>query len=103
MKLYTKTHLWLEERADGSLSVGITARGDHELNGICYVGVEDNELVVESTKTCMTVKPPVEGQLVCNYAPSTKIWDDNAPVAFYLPGWKLDSSQTLSEEQYKAL
>lgn len=70
---YTKTHEWLRQEADGSVSVGITDHAQQALGDIVFLelpepgrNVEAGEecAVVESVKAASDIYAPVSGEVI---------------------------------------
>lgn len=99
MRLYTRTHLWLEpDPVSGRLRVGITARGDDAMGGIVYLDVDEgaNSITVEGRKTVLELEPPVRGTIDETNTPD---WCEGVPVVSYAPGWEL-TGETMTQEEY---
>ncbi|HEX2863876.1 MAG TPA: glycine cleavage system protein GcvH [Deinococcales bacterium] len=70
---YTKTHEWLRQEADGTVTVGITDFAQEQLGDIVYVelpaigkALEPGKAaaVVESVKTASDIYTPVAGEVI---------------------------------------
>jgi glycine cleavage system H protein len=70
---YTKTHEWLKQEADGSVSVGITFHAQEALGDIVFLELPDAGrtvksgeecAVVESVKAASDIYAPIAGEVV---------------------------------------
>ena len=70
---YTKSHEWIADNGDGTVTVGITAVAAEQLGDLVYVDLPQvgarvaraaNCAVVESTKAAADVYAPVSGEVV---------------------------------------
>lgn len=70
---YTKTHEWVRQEADGSLTVGITDHAQDLLGDIVFLDLPENGrtlaigedcAVVESVKAASDIYSPVSGEVV---------------------------------------
>lgn len=70
---YTRSHEWVRQEADGTLTVGITFHAQDALGELVYVELpevgrhldaEEACIVVESTKAASDVYAPVAGEVV---------------------------------------
>ena len=70
---YTKTHEWLKQEADGSVSVGITFHAQEALGDIVFLELPDAGrtvkageecAVVESVKAASDIYAPITGEVV---------------------------------------
>jgi glycine cleavage system H protein len=70
---YTKTHEWLKQDADGSVSVGITFHAQEALGDIVFLELPDAGrtvkageecAVVESVKAASDIYAPIAGEVV---------------------------------------
>jgi glycine cleavage system H protein len=70
---YTKTHEWLKQEADGSVSVGITFHAQEALGDIVFLELPDTGrtvkageecAVVESVKAASDIYAPIAGEVV---------------------------------------
>ncbi|HVV68625.1 MAG TPA: glycine cleavage system protein GcvH [Gammaproteobacteria bacterium] len=70
---YTKSHEWVREESDGTVTIGITHHAQELLGDIVYVELpelqknfknEESIVVVESVKAAADVYAPVTGQIV---------------------------------------
>ncbi len=53
---YTKSHEWLRQNADGSVTVGITDHAQHALGDIVYAETPDRGRVLEAGDACAVVE-----------------------------------------------
>lgn len=74
---YTRSHEWLREEADGSVTVGISDHAQDALGDLVFVetpeagrGVKAGEAcaVVESVKAASDVYSPVDGEIIAGNA-----------------------------------
>ena len=103
MRYYTKEHVWLEpDETTGVLKVGITMRGNDELDGITYVQPVDGILDVESVKIYREVPLPVTGvqRGEIYAAPSNTGWDPERVLCTFDPGYTLDMSKCMTSAEY---
>ena len=82
---YTKSHEWIRQEADGSVTIGITDHAQELLGDLVFVelpevgsdiNAEDAVCVVESVKAASDVYMPISGEIievneVLNDAPET--------------------------------
>jgi len=70
---YTKTHEWVRDNGDGTLTVGITDHAQEALGDIVFVEVPENGrrvaaeeacAVVESVKAASDIYSPIAGEIV---------------------------------------
>ena len=70
---YTKTHEWVKQDADGTLTVGITDHAQHLLGDMVFIELPDagsafntgdDCAVVESVKAASDVYCPVSGEII---------------------------------------
>lgn len=70
---YTKTHEWVRQNDDGSISVGITDHAQELLGDIVFVEIPEIEVtfntgddcaVVESVKAASDIYSPVAGEII---------------------------------------
>jgi len=70
---YTKTHEWLRDNGDGTVTVGITDHAQELLGDVVYVelpeveselAAEENCGVIESVKAASDMYAPIEGEVV---------------------------------------
>jgi glycine cleavage system H protein len=70
---YTKTHEWLKQEADGSVSIGITFHAQEALGDIVFLELPDAGrtvkageecAVVESVKAASDIYAPIAGEVV---------------------------------------
>ena len=54
--LYTKTHEWLRQENDGSVTVGITDYAQHELGDVVYIELPEKNSKVEKQKPFVTIE-----------------------------------------------
>jgi len=54
--LYTKTHEWLRQENDGSVTVGITDYAQHELGDVVYIELPEKNSKVEKQKPFGTIE-----------------------------------------------
>lgn len=71
--LYARTHEWVRNEGDGSVTVGITDHAQHLLGELVYVELPevgdnldagDDSAVVESVKTASDVYAPMSGEVI---------------------------------------
>ena len=70
---YTKTHEWLRDNGDGTVTVGITDHAQELLGDVVYVelpeveselAAEENCGVIESVKAASDMYAPIDGEVV---------------------------------------
>lgn len=70
---YTKTHEWIKQDADGTLTIGITDHAQSLLGDLVFIEVPeaettfqegDDSAVVESVKAASDVYSPVDGEVI---------------------------------------
>lgn len=92
---YTKSHEWIREHADGTVTVGITDHAQEALGDIVFVevpetgrAVEANEAcaVVESVKAASDIYAPLAGEVI---AANVQLTDtpDAINTSPYDAGW----------------
>ncbi|HIO91352.1 MAG TPA: glycine cleavage system protein GcvH [Leucothrix mucor] len=107
--LYTKSHEWIRDNKDGTVTIGITDHAQELLGDIVYVelpedgssfGAEDNCGVIESVKAASDFFSPLGGEVVA----VNELLDDSPELVNSEPygdGWimslKLDSADDLKE------
>ncbi len=106
---YTKSHEWIRDNGDGTVTIGITDHAQEQLGDIVYVEMpemdtelnqEDPAGVVESVKAASDIYAPLPGTVV---AVNEKLDDEPEMVNSdpYQDGWiyslKLDSADDLNE------
>ena len=106
---YTKSHEWIRDNGDGTVTIGITDHAQEQLGDIVYVELpeldtelnqEDPAGVVESVKAASDIYAPLPGTVV---AVNEKLDDEPEMVNSdpYQDGWiyslKLDSEDDLKE------
>lgn len=105
MRWYTEKHVWLEEKDDGTMDVGITSQGDDLMGGIQYAAVEDGKLVVESTKAYEVLDLPVKGLLhektVQSPVPAMHSgWDEELSIGWFESGYDIDREKVMDRKAY---
>ena len=105
MKWYTEKHLWLEEKDDGTLEVGITSQGDDLMGGIQYAGVADGMIEVESVKSYEQIEVPVTGVLhgieAVHMVPALNDhWDESKVIGWYDRGYVVDAAKVMDRKAY---
>ncbi|MGQ0697607.1 MAG: glycine cleavage system protein GcvH [Panacagrimonas sp.] len=72
---YAKSHEWVRQEADGTVTVGITDHAQHALGDLVFVEVPkvgrklsagDSCAVVESVKAASDVYAPIAGEVIAN-------------------------------------
>ncbi len=117
--LYTRTHEWVHNNGDGTVTVGITDHAQDLLGDMVFIELpeigttvdrEEEVVVVESVKAASDVYAPVGGEIVAVNERLT-----NAPELVnkdaYDDGWmmkirvedKLDLDELLSSQDYQEL
>lgn len=106
---YTKSHEWVRDNGDGTVTIGITDHAQEQLGDIVYVEMpemdtelnqEDPAGVVESVKAASDIYAPLPGTVV---AVNEKLDDEPEMVNSdpFQDGWiyslKLDSTDDLNE------
>ena len=106
---YTKSHEWVRDNGDGTVTIGITDHAQEQLGDIVYVELpemdtelnqEDPAGVVESVKAASDIYAPLPGTVV---AVNEKLDDEPEMVNSdpFQDGWiyslKLDSADDLNE------
>ncbi|MBK1718033.1 glycine cleavage system protein GcvH [Thiocystis violacea] len=92
---YTKTHEWVKENGDGTLTIGITDHAQEALGDIVFVEVPENGrqvdadeacAVVESVKAASDIYSPLAGEIVEGNATLTDT-PDAINTSPYEEGW----------------
>ena len=114
---YTKTHEWLRQETDGSITVGITDHAQAQLGDLVYVELPppgaqltagDACAVVESVKAAADVYAPLTGAVAATNEVLTSA-PEQVNLDPYGIGWLLRVSaaampaDTLDAEAYRAL
>ncbi len=78
---YTKTHEWVRQESDGTLTVGITDHAQQQLGDVVFVdmpaagrsfGKGEECGVIESVKAAADIYAPVAGEIVASNAALTE-------------------------------
>ena len=92
---YTKTHEWVRDNGDGTVTVGITDHAQEALGDIVFVEVpesgrrvaaEDACAVVESVKAASDIYSPLAGEIVAGNAALAET-PDAINTSPYADGW----------------
>ena len=92
---YTKTHEWVRDNGDGTVTVGITDHAQEALGDIVFVEVPENGrtvaaeeacAVVESVKAASDIYSPLAGEIVAGNAALADT-PDAINTSPYADGW----------------
>ncbi|MBK1724338.1 glycine cleavage system protein GcvH [Thiocystis violacea] len=92
---YTKTHEWVKDNGDGTLTVGITDHAQEALGDIVFVeppevgraiAAEEASAVVESVKAASDIYAPLAGEIVETNATLTDA-PETINTSPYEDGW----------------
>lgn len=92
---YSKSHEWIADHGDGTVTVGITAVAAEQLGDLVYVELPQvgarversaNCAVVESTKAAADVYAPVSGEVVATN-PELSEHPERVNASPYEAGW----------------
>lgn len=96
--LYTKEHLWIRKGADDTYEIGITAKGNELMDGITFVEVLPDSILVEGVKTTLDISVRANKPL---FSLPFNGWKEDVPVAGLPAGTNLMALQPMGDEDYR--
>ena len=107
---YTKSHQWVRDNGDGTITVGITDYAQESLGDIVFVDLPELEMeldldnecaVVESVKAASDLFSPVEGEVI----EINNALNDNPETINHSPyddGWMFTAKADLTDDLMSA-